>query len=243
MLENLKGKWTEAGLAQSSQQQLYLLISRVYTKMRDFKKYTGYNPYQDVRKISAKKTRQKYLTYTQLELLLSALKKDYTITYRQAALATYCGLRKEEVLRLAPRDIDLERKLLHIKTKHRNKWKMRVQPYPKKLTLIIDEMLAEHTGSPVEPFYPKLSYREFNKVLSKLGWNKGLDPLKDRIHRVCFHTLRHSYASHLLKMGEDIKTVQSMMGHDSLASTMVYLHADETGKRKAAELMNRDKEV
>ena len=45
MLENLKGKWTEAGLAISTRQQLYLLINRIYSRMRSLKKYTGYNPY------------------------------------------------------------------------------------------------------------------------------------------------------------------------------------------------------
>ncbi|MEO6096702.1 MAG: integron integrase [Fibrobacteria bacterium] len=56
--------------------------------------------------------------------------------------------------------------------------------------------------------------KEIKRVRDKLGWVKTVSP----------HTLRHSYATHLLQMGYDIRTVQELMGHSDVATTMIYTH-------------------
>jgi site-specific recombinase XerD len=50
---------------------------------------------------------------------------------------------------------------------------------------------------------------------------------------VCVHTLRHSYATHLLEDGLDIVTIKELMGHECIESTMIYLHIARPEKRKA----------
>jgi len=44
--------------------------------------------------------------------------------------------------------------------------------------------------------------------------------------RVTPHTLRHAFATHSMRMGNDIETVRNLLGHDSIATTAIYLHAD-----------------
>ena len=54
------------------------------------------------------------------------------------------------------------------------------------------------------------------------------------------HSLRHSYATHLLEAGEDIQTVQQRLGHKSVSTTMIYLHLAKVEKRQAICLISHN---
>ena len=66
------------------------------------------------------------------------------------------------------------------------------------------------------------------RVLKKLKFTK----------RVSIHTLRHSYATHLLEAGVNIRRIQQYLGHNSLNSTMVYLHLTTQGHEHAYNIIN-----
>jgi site-specific recombinase XerD len=56
--------------------------------------------------------------------------------------------------------------------------------------------------------------------------------------RVSVHTLRHSYATHLLDAGVNIRTIQRYLGHSQLMTTMVYLHLSQKGQEDAYQRIN-----
>lgn len=60
-----------------------------------------------------------------------------------------------------------------------------------------------------------------------------------RIHKhVSCHTLRHSFATHLLERGQDIRTVQELLGHSSVETTMIHTHVLNKGGRGVARPMD-----
>jgi site-specific recombinase XerD len=67
------------------------------------------------------------------------------------------------------------------------------------------------------------------RVVLQLGFRKS-------IH---LHTLRHSYATHLLEAGVNLRLIQQYLGHSSLQTTMVYLHLTSQGQEQAREAIER----
>ncbi len=139
-----------------------------------------------------------------------------------------CGLRLGEGLRLEVRDIDAERMLLHIRSGKGNR--DRYVPLPK-ITL---QRLREHwkthrhptllfpakghggQGAPTAtvPICRATLQRGFRVALLASGVKKAAH----------VHTLRHSYATHLLEQGENLRQIQVNLGHKSPAATVVYTH-------------------
>ena len=59
------------------------------------------------------------------------------------------------------------------------------------------------------------------QIKLKLGWNKKISP----------HTFRHSFATHLLQNGADLRAIQQMLGHESITTTEIYVHVNDTHLR------------
>ena len=131
-----------------------------------------------------------------------------------------CGLRCGEVRNLRIGDIDIERRMLHV---HQGKGgKDRILPLGDLLCRGIQKYLeAEHpqtflfTGNNGEA----LSQRGAQWVMSQAFRKTGI--VKED---VCLHTLRHTYATHLLEQGINIVTIKELLGHAHIDTTMIYLH-------------------
>lgn len=133
------------------------------------------------------------------------------------ALAYGAGLRVSEVVDLKVKDINLDELTLHIKQAKGKK--DRITVFPEKMKTDIQNLMA---GKSKENFVfesergGKLSVRTAQKVFENAA--KRTKIKKD----ATFHSLRHSFATHLLENGVDVRYVQELLGHQNIRTTQVY---------------------
>lgn len=131
-----------------------------------------------------------------------------------------CGLRRSELINLRPLDVDSKRNLLIIRQSKGNK--DRVVPLSEKIIELLREYYktyrpkiwlfeGQHPGN-------KYSVGSLEKVLKQSLKKAKLDKA------ITLHWLRHSYATHLLEAGTDLRYIQAILGHKSSRTTEIYTH-------------------
>jgi len=134
------------------------------------------------------------------------------------------GLRVGEALALDVRDVDLLAREVRVVGKGR---KERIVPLPQGARRAIGTWLEarRRPGYQAEPLFPvlapgraprRLDARSVRRILGRRARTAGV---ADRVHP---HRLRHSYATHLLDMGADLRSIQELLGHASLSTTQRY---------------------
>ncbi len=147
------------------------------------------------------------------------------LMHRAMVMTLYAtGVRRAELCRLEVADIDSERMVLHI---HEGKGgRDRDVPLSPKLLASLREYWR--WMKPKTYLFPGMenNWRADVPVTTKVAWIAVTEAAKAAgiTRRVSPHTLRHSYATHLLEAGADLRTIQVLLGHAKLADTTVYLH-------------------
>ncbi|MEO0095154.1 MAG: site-specific tyrosine recombinase XerD [candidate division WOR-3 bacterium] len=155
------------------------------------------------------------------------------------------GLRISELLNLKISDIMTKEELLSIIGKGN---KQRFVPFGKKALRAIQEYLRQ--GRPALMKKKKSPYLILNargNKLSRMGFLKILRKylIKSGIRKkITPHTFRHSFATHLLQAGADLRAVQELLGHSDISTTQIYTHIDrEYLKQVHREYHPREKEL
>lgn len=220
------GKITRGKISDSS-------FSRMLSTLRSFYHYlirykgVKVNPTRGLRAPKLNRTIPKFLTFDQMMTLFDSFDlNDPAALRNRAILETMyaCGLRVSEVCSLTLAELDLNERILTVTGKGD---KQRIVPFYKRLRTLLTRYLRdsralylkeEHgfvfvsqRGAPITP-------RAVQLILAQAGQDAGLNqPLHP-------HILRHSFATHLLDNGVDLRTVQELLGHSSLSTTQIYTH-------------------
>ena len=192
------------------------------------------NPMVLIRTPRQGKRLPKAITIDQVEKLLAAPDDKDVLGLRDRAMLETLystGIRVSELVGLELDDIDLPSEALKVKGKGK---KERVVPLGSHALAAIrrymDMMRGDARfpgvwadGKPRRPLFVnkhggRLSSRSVRRKLDKYLKQVGLDPT------ISPHTLRHSFATHLLDNGADLRSVQELLGHQSLSTTQVYTH-------------------
>jgi len=133
------------------------------------------------------------------------------------ALAYGTGLRVSEIINLRVRDLDLEELALRVVSGKGKK--DRVTIIPERLVTTIRNMSAGKSGTDYlfeSERGGKLSARTAQVAFSRAASKAGI------VKAATFHSLRHSFATHLLENGIDVRYVQELLGHASISTTQLY---------------------
>lgn len=143
------------------------------------------------------------------------------------SLAYGAGLRVSEVVNLRVGDLALNELTIHIKQAKGRK--DRITVFPKSLTDAIRNLIA---GKGTQDFVfqseqggnltTRTAQKIFDHCLQKSGVKK----------EATFHSLRHSFATHLLENGVDVRYVQELLGHQNIRTTQLYTHITNPGLKK-----------
>lgn len=133
------------------------------------------------------------------------------------------GLRLSEVCYLKPEDVDLERRQVFINNSKGGK--DRVVHLGEEMVGMFVEYLQKYKPKDWlfegqqggEPYSPRSLQAVFRRAKDKAGIKK----------RATFHTLRHSYATHLLETGTDVRLIQELLGHSDIKTTLLYTHVSK----------------
>jgi len=147
------------------------------------------------------------------------------------------GLRVSELVGLSLEDIDFPGGLIRVRGKGR---KERLSPLGSYAQKALKKWLTKRKPDPkgskndtqavfLNRFGRRLTSRSVGRMLEKCLKQCGLD------QRTSPHTLRHSFATHLLDRGADIRSVQELLGHKSLITTQIYTHVSTTRLREVYE--------
>lgn len=155
-----------------------------------------------------------------------------------------CGLRIHEALNLTVNDIKAEHMHIHVRGGKGNK--DRIVPLPSFTLKILRKQWANHRNPSL--IFPAIGEsRNLMSIATKpMGADAPRNTLKAvikelniKVEEVRLHLFRHSYATHLLDAGVNIRTVQEYLGHSSLSSTMVYLHLSTDGHELACKIIEQ----
>ena len=198
------------------------------------------NPAQALRNPRKSRTLPHYLSTADVDTLLRAPRVDDPLGLRDRAILETmysAGLRVSELVGVNDGDLDLGQGIMRVRGKGRRE---RIAPvgsfaarslqrWLKVRRLAADQPQGIEAPVFVNRFGARLTSRSVGRMLEKYLRQTGLD------RRTTPHTLRHTFATHLLDRGADIRSVQELLGHKSLVTTQIYTHVSTASLRAAYE--------
>jgi integrase/recombinase XerC len=188
------------------------------------------NPVMAVRTPKQEKKLPKFLEYEQVQRLLNTPETGTWLGARDRAILETLystGLRVSELVALNMDDVDFLGEVVHVRGKGK---KERIAPIGSSALQSIQHYIefrnrrAAGNGNFdtkilfVNKHGKRLSTRSVRRKMDKYLIAAGLDPA------ISPHTLRHSFATHMLNNGADLRSVQELLGHQSLSTTQIYTH-------------------
>jgi integrase/recombinase XerD len=192
-------------------------------------------PMNNIQSPRMEKRLPEFLLADEVTKLIDSVNGDFKYSIRDKAILELlygCGLRVSELLNLRKEDIFFKEDFIRVKGKGS---KERIIPLGNKAKKALIKYINEERPILDKKNSTYLFLTKRGNKLSRMGmWKRFQNYLaKSGIRKKCTpHTLRHSFATHLLERGATLRTVQLLLGHSDISTTQIYTHVDRNYLRE-----------
>ena len=201
---------------------------RSYYKFLTEEKVVLNNPFKNISNPKKDKKLPDFLNYEEINKLFDSADTTTPLGLRNRCILELLydtGIRVSELVNLKINDIEFDKKIINILGKGK---KERIVYYGDYLQEVLDKYINDSRKYLLNN---KLSeYLILNNNGSKIT-TRGVEYIIDKMvneaaikHKISPHVLRHTFATHMLNGGADIKSIQQLLGHESLSTTGIYTH-------------------
>lgn len=228
-LESYMAALAKDGLAPKTRARKLSSLKQFFTFLY-IEKIRSDNPSANLEPPKLNKPLPKFLSLQDIEKLLAESTEDPRLNFMLELLYA-AGLRVTELISLKKNSIRNESGDFYVFVKGKGN-KERIVPLGKHAMQAMNNYLAENEVT--DWLFPSgkshMTRQRFGQLLKELALKANLDPTK-----VSPHVIRHSFASHMLEHGADLRLVQELLGHEQIATTQIYTHIQE---KKLHEVIN-----
>jgi integrase/recombinase XerD len=191
-----------------------------------FSNILGKDITQNIKRPKKEKRLPAVLTKDEIKKLLGSF--DNLKSILMISLIYACGLRVSELTNLKTKNFNFDEKIGHIRQAKGKK--DRIFIVPEFLFKDLKQQVENQEQNSREHLFTgpkgKLTERNIQKIVSSAAQRAGINK------EVSPHTLRHSFATHLLENGTDIRVIQELLGHSDISTTQIYSHVSSEMLRK-----------
>lgn len=236
-IERVKSAMLKAGRAPASIKYALAVVGQIWSLAVRDGFVAGPSPTRLVSLPKRDNRRQRYLTAEESHQLLAGLQDRSPNSHDMAIMALDCGLRFGEIAHLTWKDCDFERGQVLIRDPKAGVNRLAFLTERAK-GMLLDRKL--HTQSPlVFPSRAGGVMDRVSHVFRHVADELFNHDAEDSRQRVCFHTLRHTFASWLVEAGTSLYAVKELMGHADFSMTQRYSHLSPEGLRAAIGVLEQ----
>jgi len=237
-LEKVKKEMSKAGRSARSIQYTLAVIRQVFNFALKNRYLDGRNPADKtggVKRPKVDNRRTRFLSKDEAKALLAELKKRSADVHNMALFSLHTGARAGEVFNLKWGDVDIQQGVVQFK--ETKSGRNRIAYLTNEIKKMMTARRPENAQGDALVFPGRGGIKiaqisdSFNRAVEKLHMNDGT---ADRLMKVTFHTLRHTYASWLAIEGVNPFHLKELMGHSDLKLTERYSHLSDDALREAA---------